>query len=615
MTLDMKGVIKKGQIIVAVLGIILSGIMILFSEGVISQSNVDNILKCNGCLRGENCYPLGYTQEGIFCSQDKVFYLQLNTGSNCYKDYECISNSCNSNKCVENGLFNKIIGWFKKVLGFSRPEDNEFNDKNQSEPKFTPASDKVVDKLDNRNINSASGGGISSDNSSNDDINDSRAKIANIGTSTNSSGNINNLTNNISYNYSYPYYNMSYVYPNLSQYENTSNQSGNYTNNTNITSINPKRFDFDPNFWDWWGCTSDEWYCSVKVSDNVCPKSCGIRKCPMSGAVGTIKGDPSTDIDCCNALGGVMTWMGPSTPQCWRNTNFGNGSCSSKNMCEVNGDGCCPSWCMAGSDKDCCTQSGAYWFDGRCYTTPTVNPGIGNCTAENADCSSVVDGCCPNKCTSATDKDCCTRSGMIWTEGKGCSTLSDFGVGYCLPYSKCTATADSCCPYNCPAENDSDCCYRIPGKQWVNGVGCVAKNITIKPGVGNCTNSNSACSENFDGCCPTNCMAGNDNDCCRNKGYFWLAGRGCYDQPYYGIGLCTAANECESIGDGCCPQWCSLGADKDCCLNNNYVWVNQMGCYYKYGVGASCNENSECEVFGDGCCPSGCGTWNDKDCK
>ena len=48
---------------------------------------------CYGCLEEENCYPLGYRNEGEYCLDNK-FINQLDAGDVCENSFECSSNIC-----------------------------------------------------------------------------------------------------------------------------------------------------------------------------------------------------------------------------------------------------------------------------------------------------------------------------------------------------------------------------------------------------------------------------------------------------------------------------------------------------------------------------------------
>ncbi len=71
---------------------------------------------CNGCELEEKCYPMGYRKTGKYCSDNNEFIDQSNAGI-CDNNFECNSNLCISDECVEEGLLKKIINWFRKLFG------------------------------------------------------------------------------------------------------------------------------------------------------------------------------------------------------------------------------------------------------------------------------------------------------------------------------------------------------------------------------------------------------------------------------------------------------------------------------------------------------------------
>jgi len=83
-------------------------------------------------------------------------------------------------------------------------------------------------------------------------------------------------------------------------------------------------------------------------------------------------------------------------------------------------DQACPASCAAGSDADCCSNAGKYWLQTNsgygCYDT-NYNTG---CSAGKP-CSNTSDQCCPNWCAAGSDIDCCTQAQKCWIEN-GCYT-------------------------------------------------------------------------------------------------------------------------------------------------------------------------------------------------
>ncbi|PJC45698.1 hypothetical protein CO037_00150, partial [Candidatus Pacearchaeota archaeon CG_4_9_14_0_2_um_filter_30_8] len=73
----------------------------------------------SGCYSDGACYPFGYRVNGMYCSSDKTFVTQLGSNLACENSFECGSNLCVNNQCVDQGLFQKILNWFSKLFGGS----------------------------------------------------------------------------------------------------------------------------------------------------------------------------------------------------------------------------------------------------------------------------------------------------------------------------------------------------------------------------------------------------------------------------------------------------------------------------------------------------------------
>ncbi len=112
-----------------------------------------------------------------------------------------------------------------------------------------------------------------------------------------------------------------------------------------------------------------------------------------------------------------------STDYLWNCTGQNGGitrSCNSQiisnnQICGTSLNGVCPVTCSAGSDADCCKNSGKFWlktsFGYGCYAS-NYNPG---CYGNEA-CGIQTDGCCPNWCAAGSDADCCINSGKNWVK-------------------------------------------------------------------------------------------------------------------------------------------------------------------------------------------------------
>lgn len=40
-----------------------------------------------------------------------------------------------------------------------------------------------------------------------------------------------------------------------------------------------------------------------------------------------------------------------------------------------------------------------------------------------------------------------------------------------------------------------------------------------------------------------------------------------------------SGKDCSGISDDICPVWCAAGADYDCCIEKGYQWIDGRGCY------------------------------------
>jgi len=85
-----------------------------------SENLSDNFDWCSGCFLDDKCYDLGYRKSinGTlrYCSEIG-FVVQKAGDETCDNHFECESNVCVSGKCVEAGLIQKILNWFKRLFG------------------------------------------------------------------------------------------------------------------------------------------------------------------------------------------------------------------------------------------------------------------------------------------------------------------------------------------------------------------------------------------------------------------------------------------------------------------------------------------------------------------
>ncbi|MBU2503434.1 MAG: hypothetical protein KJ879_00045 [Nanoarchaeota archaeon] len=79
----------------------------------------DTSIACtNSCTLDNECVPIGYrTQAAKFCDVGYVFSAQKTEGIQCLNSFECDSNFCTSGQCVDAGLMQRLLNWFKNVFG------------------------------------------------------------------------------------------------------------------------------------------------------------------------------------------------------------------------------------------------------------------------------------------------------------------------------------------------------------------------------------------------------------------------------------------------------------------------------------------------------------------
>ncbi|MDY0000616.1 MAG: hypothetical protein RBU30_04920 [Polyangia bacterium] len=387
-------------------------------------------------------------------------------------------------------------------------------------------------------------------------------------------------------------------------------------------------------------------------------------------------------------------------------------------------DGCCPSGCNANTDSDCqpicgngvletgehCDPPGACpsgCDDNDVCTADSLLGSASDCTAR---CVNTVitacangDGCCPSGCDATNDGDCnrICNNGVVepgetcdppsscptsCNDNNACTTDSLQGSA-----SQCTANCvytaivncvsnDGCCPSGCNANNDNDCTPTCdngvvePGEtcdppgscpmSCDDNNACTTDSLEGDPSL--CTavcafTDITSCADN-DGCCPSGCNSGNDNDCSASCGNDYLDPGETCDPPTTcptscnDNNVCTtdtlqgSAANCDALcvfttitacagGDGCCPSGCNANNDSDCPVQcDNGVTEPGETCDPISTCPTSCNDNNSCTadalqgdpnqctalcVFtpitdctsGDGCCPDGCNATNDNDCS
>jgi len=236
--------------------------------------------------------------------------------------------------------------------------------------------------------------------------------------------------------------------------------------------------------------------------------------------------------------------------------------------------------------------------DNRCYRY------AGQCGDGNMDPGETCDpaGVCPDSCS---DGNACTRDELVGSQEQCNTKCERSNVSACVD-------GDGCCPAECNKDSDNDCLATCgnaamdPGETCDEsaGVACVAgcndgDACTMDQQVGSASNCNLACSflpitscKSDDGCCPTGCVNGTDNDC----------------PLTCGDGQLDPGEFCDPPGS--CPQTVA-----DC--------NDMIACTFDSLQGSAVNCNARCThtaitmcggMQSDGCCPAGCDGNTDVDC-
>ena len=81
------------------------------------ESKEETLFCKDSCPLDGKCYPFGYRKEGKYCSDDGAFKEQSKENMPCENNFECSTNVCIDGKCMSSGLIQKIMSWFKNLLG------------------------------------------------------------------------------------------------------------------------------------------------------------------------------------------------------------------------------------------------------------------------------------------------------------------------------------------------------------------------------------------------------------------------------------------------------------------------------------------------------------------
>ncbi|NTV23439.1 MAG: hypothetical protein HGA85_03630 [Nanoarchaeota archaeon] len=78
-------------------------------------SGICRTQKISGCNMDGRCVPYSARQGNAYCGPDGNISTQKSNGKECKRDYECITNVCEENRCSE-GMLQKILNWFMKLF-------------------------------------------------------------------------------------------------------------------------------------------------------------------------------------------------------------------------------------------------------------------------------------------------------------------------------------------------------------------------------------------------------------------------------------------------------------------------------------------------------------------
>lgn len=83
----------------------------------------DEPIECsNGCFLDDKCYPFGVRNEGDYCDLSSNFAVQKSEGLFCQNNFECSSNLCLDNQCVQEGLFKRFLEFLRNFFKFGEKE-------------------------------------------------------------------------------------------------------------------------------------------------------------------------------------------------------------------------------------------------------------------------------------------------------------------------------------------------------------------------------------------------------------------------------------------------------------------------------------------------------------
>ena len=99
----------------------------------INEMNIlGNETSClQGCFYEEKCLSMGIRKKinkiNVYCNTTSMWDIQKGEDWPCDNHYECRSNFCTGDKCLNQGFFMRIINWFRRLFGVFGSDAEELN--------------------------------------------------------------------------------------------------------------------------------------------------------------------------------------------------------------------------------------------------------------------------------------------------------------------------------------------------------------------------------------------------------------------------------------------------------------------------------------------------------
>src|SRR3989344_942853 len=82
----------------------------------IENQTIENQTQVSQNTTITECQNAGYRNSTQYCNTEEKYINQSLSGQSCANDYECASNLCKENLCVNKSFFSKIIDWIKGIF-------------------------------------------------------------------------------------------------------------------------------------------------------------------------------------------------------------------------------------------------------------------------------------------------------------------------------------------------------------------------------------------------------------------------------------------------------------------------------------------------------------------